>query len=165
MLILEELSQTKDKCSSPEALSLRVAKRYKPGSLWRLADFRKDLIATGMPSEHVNMGCVIAETLHRKDEVVKNKFSATYSRSLRNLAQKGLVQLIKGQFRWNPDNPRLIRRITTKQPRITIVIHHESPYYGDMAADANRIIKAAQSLNYNLNVNNKALIERLKTTL
>ena len=164
-LLLEELSKTKDKCSSPEALSLRVANRYKPGSVWRLADLVKELIALRMSSEHVEMGCAIAQSHHKKEELVRNKFSATFSRSLRNLDKKGLVQLIKGQFKWDPDDPGVIRRIATKQPRIALIIHNESPYFGDRAADANRIVNAAHSQHYNLDVNNKALIKYLKTTI
>ncbi len=164
-IIIEELSKTKDKCSLPETLSLRVAKRYDSTAVWSLVGLEEKLKAKGSPPELIEMALSFGSGIHRKKELVKNKFSATFSRSLRNLEQKGLVHLIKGQFKGDAENPKVIYRVVTKQPRISLVVHKDSPYFGDTAADANWIVNFAQSLNYNIHVNNKASTKRVKKYL
>lgn len=88
-IILEELASYRDsKTADISGLSFAVAKRYAPEKIWRLEDVR-----VKYPEAYA-----LARSLHRKDELVRNEFSASFSRSLRNLEEKGLVQLVRGRY-------------------------------------------------------------------
>jgi hypothetical protein len=134
-VILEELASIREsKTASPEALSIKVAERYSPEKVWRLENC--DPLLRGL-----------ARSIHKKRELVNNNFSASFSRSLRNLEKKGLIQLIKGKFEldWKAEHVS-VYRIHTPQPRVTLVVHHDSRYFGNSVADAQFIADIVKEL-------------------
>jgi len=134
-IILEELASYRDsKTADVSGLSFAVAKRYAPEKMWRLEDLR-----TKNPEIYA-----FARSLHRKDETIRNEFSASFSRSLRSLEEKGLVQLVRGKYVYKDDG--WYYRIHTTQPRITFVVHHESPYFGKKNPDIEFILDIVKSL-------------------
>ena len=130
-IVLEELaSYRKSKTADIGGLSLAVAKRYAPKKIWRLEDVRPEIHA-------------FARSLHRKDEIIRNEFSASFSRSLRSLEEKGLVQLVRGKYVYRNG---AYYRIHTTQPRITFIVHHESPFFGKKNPDIEFILDIIKSL-------------------
>ena len=145
-IILEELGKAKDKTMNPSSLSYVVAERYAPETFWKLKNVKEPL------------AYALASNLHRKKELIGNKFSATFSRSLRNLEKKELIQLVKGQFEGKVENDiYAYYRIKTTQPRVTLVVHHQSPYFGRQAPDVDRLIDIVNEVKFNIprDVNNK----------
>jgi len=134
-IILEELASYRNsKTADVSGLSFAVAKRYAPEKMWRLED---------LLTKHHEI-YAFARSLHRKDELVLNEFSASFSRSLRNLEEKGLVQLVRGKYFYKDDG--WYYRIHTTQPRITFVVHHESLYFGKKNPDIEFILDIVKSV-------------------
>jgi hypothetical protein len=134
-IILEELASYRDsKTADVSGLSFAVAKRYAPEKMWRLEDV------------HVKRPEIYAfcRSLHRKGELIRNEFSASFSRSLRSLEEKGLLQLVRGKYFYKDDG--WYYRIYTTQPRITFVVHYESPYFGKKDPDIEFIIDIVNSM-------------------
>jgi len=78
-----------------------IARCYDGDNIWRLKDLEQNLLArvkAGKTSyEEANLGLRIARSVHSyprgKTECLRGQFSATFSRSLRSLENKGLVEL------------------------------------------------------------------------
>lgn len=85
----------------------QIADHYQGDNVWRLKDLEKQMLAevkAGQTSyEEARLTLGIAGAVHRyprgKTEVLRGQFSVTLSRSLRNLEQKGLVEL-KRRWVW-----------------------------------------------------------------
>lgn len=123
--------------SSPEDLSLRVAKRYALDNVWSL-----DKVKKKYPNDYH-----VIKLLHRKDELVRNVFSASFSRSLKNLEKKGLVQLVRGHYRQKYENGEFVYyRIITTQQRISFIVHHKSPYFGRDNPDIDFLCDVVKSI-------------------
>ena len=134
-IILEELASYRDsKTADVSGLSFVVAKRYAPEKMWRLEDVR-------VKRPEIYAFC---RSLHRKDELVRNEFSASFSRSLRSLEEKGLVQLVRGKYVYKDDD--WYYRIHTTQPRVTFVVHYESPYFGKKNPDIEFILDIVKNI-------------------
>lgn len=132
-IILRELSIFPDKVAHPEDLSLKVAKIYAPEKIWRLEDCRPEIK-------------VLAQKLHRKTELVRNIFSVSFSRALRSLEQKGKVKLVKGKWTSRMENGIwTFYRLKTPQPRVTLVVASDSPYFKSSTPDIDRFIEICNS--------------------
>jgi len=78
-----------------------IARCYDGDNIWRLKDLEQKLLervrAGKISSEEANLGLRIASSVHSyprgKTECLQGQFSATFSRSLKNLERKGLVEL------------------------------------------------------------------------
>jgi hypothetical protein len=135
--ILEELETTKDKLMRPDTLSFLVANRYAPEKIWRLKDVKEPL------------AYALASNIHRKKELVRNMFSASFSRALRLLEAKGEIQLVKGRFDGNVENNSFVYyRIITPQPRVTLVVHRKSQYYGKKSPDVSRFLDIVNEVKF-----------------
>ena len=136
-VILEELNKAKNKVMNPSNLSYAVASRYAPDKIWRLKDCKEPMVYA------------VARSCHRNKECIKNVFSASFSRALKNMEEKKLVQLVRGLFEGKIEGDSyMYYRIKTPQPRITLVIHHESPYFGKEAPDVDRLIDICNEIKF-----------------
>jgi len=137
-IILDELEHSRESMtSSPELLSLRVAKRYAPEKIWSLEECKRK-----NPELYP-----LARAIHKQDELVRNEFSASFSRSLRNLEKKGLIQLVKGKYELRHEKEGLVYyRLLTYQPRITFIVHNKSRYFGHPNPDIKFIADIVDSI-------------------
>ena len=136
-IILDELTKSSDKVAYPSNLSYAVASRYAPNKFWRLKDVKEPL------------AYALCRSIHQKKELIRNDFSASFSRSLRDLEKKHLIQLVKGRFEGEVENTDYIYyRIKTPQPRVTLIVHYESPYFGKESPDVSRFIDICNEITH-----------------
>jgi len=131
-LILEELENAKGKVERVEYLSRKVARRYEKLKnrklFWRLKDIKEPFIRE------------LARRLHRWDELLLNKWSASFSRSLKNLEEKGLVVLERGGTVYR--HGELFHKVSNRVVRVYLP---DSPILKKMQDEieaVNRMIKA-----------------------
>jgi hypothetical protein len=153
-IILEELGAFPDKVARPEDLSIRTANRYDPEKVWRLQDCRPEIKA-------------FARRLHRKQELVQNIFSVSFSRALRSLERKRVIQLVKCKWESKMEDGKWVfYRLHTPQPRVTLVVHHESRYFNRGFPDIERFVDICADIfktkyvDVPLDVNNSELIKK-----
>ena len=85
----------------------QIANRYQGDNVWRLKDLQQKLLAEvragETSSQEANLILGLARSVHShprgQKECLREQFSVTFSRSLRNLEKKGLVEL-KRRWVW-----------------------------------------------------------------
>jgi len=146
LAILEVLESRPDKCAGVGSLSYEVAKRYNESrAFWKLSNI--DLSRPEGPLLYR-----IASSVHRKEELIRNVFSAAFSRALKGLERRGLVQLQRASYdiEYEERDGKICAKLYVvhkgRRPRVKFVVHKESKYFGLDVPQAHRFMDVLRGL-------------------
>jgi hypothetical protein len=113
LIIVKQLRKAPEKMMKRSVLRENVW--FASGKCWPSAFFPEKPISI----DHINssqLQVLESEEFKKAYPRSKRAFSASFSCSLRNMQEKGLIQLVRGKM--------------TKQPQAFLVVHRESPIFG-----------------------------------
>lgn len=128
-----------------ELLSRAVFRRYvPPPKPWGPAE--RELVAK-LPPEYAYLARQVSDQ-NRSHPLIPNPFSASFSRSVRGLERRGLVQLQRESWAYRRDatGQKRVRVIRVEQPRVKLVVHRNSKFFGEKMPSVHLFVNMVDSL-------------------